>query len=134
MRYEPKDDVSKQMLLSIPNKVYMWLMQINPKEDDLHILEDGSLRFTDLHWQFSGEDQFVEIGDTRISWQGSMDNPTDLTGSEQWMENLTDSLVEFIALEFAFYDCMELFAVLVFNRERSDAEDRDIQASSTPEV
>lgn len=97
--FKPRDDFSKALLLSIPNKATAWLRNLQ-----LLKRQNGSLG--PLSWRIRNNDlkSFIQINDTRIEWLGSIGDVYYVTVNEAWVDDLAMNMDKFIALEKSIYN------------------------------
>ncbi len=102
LHFAPKDNLSKQLLKTIPKKVVAWL-------DNLGISTHGDSQFGDLRWSFDIERSHIKLisPDISISWTGPADSPNWIAGSDQRFENLTENMDFFVHVEQSIYDVLE---------------------------
>jgi|SRR5579859_408577 len=101
--FYPKDDFSKQLLLSIPSKVSKWLELLN---------QDTTGEYGELAWNYTPEggtiifanesnERFVQI------WWDYQDGVVTICGSDERFEDISSHLEFFTAVEFSIYDELE---------------------------
>ena len=101
--FYPKEQVSIQLLSSIPRKVSTWINYLGPAAIDLEF--SGN-----LIWNLNNDNPTIIImdikSDTKIQiwWTGSALSPAFICGSEEWMENINEHLDKFVGLEKLIYD------------------------------
>lgn len=148
--YYPKDDLSKQLLASIPRKVYLWLVHLSGEKirnEHGEFEATGELstkvgNFGRLSWDFAGEQQCIIIEEdetgteetVRIWWCEKAFNPTFVCGTEKWMEDISSNLDQFIQLERRIYDQIEALAVMIDERNMGDALERNLPSQKAGSV
>jgi hypothetical protein len=105
--FEPKNDLSKELLRSIPRKVNAWLE--NLKQPITGPGELGPLR-----WNFGPDSGSIIYEDVdgmesyaQIIWHGPVNNIETIYGSDERFEDLTQDLSFFTTLEKNIYDELE---------------------------
>ena len=104
----PIDPVSEELLKSIPKKVYFWLEGLG-----VDMTEPGL--YHKLNWHFTEDTSSISYGDhteeqfTTLWWEGTVDNPTNLCGSDKQLERIIDNMDFFTQLEEDIYSTLELF-------------------------
>lgn len=105
--FEPKNDLSAELLRSIPRKVNAWLE--NLKQPIMGPGEIGPLK-----WNFTSEGGSIIYDDVdgmesfaQIMWVGPLDKIEHVYGSDERFEDLTQDLAFFTALEKNIYDELE---------------------------
>jgi hypothetical protein len=96
--YKPKDELSTQLLVSIPRKVAVWLNRIGMKS--------SNGKFMDLSWKISGQQSIIKINDIEIRCNGKIDKLRNPHGTEPWFENLSANLDQFVELERIIYNVL----------------------------
>lgn len=104
----PRDPVSEELLKSIPKKVYYWLEGLGTD-----MREPGL--YHGLKWHFTEDTSSICFGDhdaeeiLTLWWEGTVDNPTNLCGSDARLEHIIDNMDFFTQLEEDIYSELELF-------------------------
>lgn len=104
--YYPHTPLSKQLLSSIPKKVFNWLTQLDIEWQG----HPGSAG--DLEWQDEFDYGHLQVNfhgkKVRISWEGSPDDISEISGSEEYFEDIDHNLDMFTALEKHIYDELQI--------------------------
>lgn len=102
--FSPKDDLSAQLLKSIPRKVAAWLDNL---DEDLSVPGD----FGQLRWNFGTENGTIIYGEgedsIQIWWTGAVVDPSEVVGSDKRFENIVDNLDFFVEVEKLIYGELE---------------------------
>jgi hypothetical protein len=95
----PRDDFSKSILKSIPNKVTSWLL-------NLGMLKKQKGSAGNLTWRIRNNDgkSFLRIGDTLVEWLGGFGDVYYVSINQSWVGDIANNMDKFIALEKSIYD------------------------------
>lgn len=115
VKYYPQDKLSKQLLSTVPKKVFTWLSHLGVSRTEPGV-------YNDLAWDFSEgtEGIFVANGDEKIylSWTGDPVNPDEVFGNCKWMEDIPHNLTSFIMFENVIYNLLTELNAMVENAIR----------------
>lgn len=105
--FKPKDDLSKQLMRSIPKKMAALFDRMNLKQNT-----DYSSEF--ISWFVSPKYGWVtftlpDAGDEifKIEWTGHYLKPRNIQGTDKRFEHLTDNLEFLVSVERAIYSKLE---------------------------
>jgi hypothetical protein len=105
--FKPKDDLSKQLMRSIPKKMAALFDRMNLKQN-----VDYSSEF--ISWFVSPKNGWVtfnlpDSGDElfKIEWTGNYLKPRNIQGSDKRFEHLADNLEFLVAVERSIYNNLE---------------------------
>lgn len=118
--FNPRDDFSKTLLLSIPNKVTAWLR-------NLGMLKKQKGSYGPLSWRIRNSDSksFIQIGDNRIEWLGAIGDVYFVNINQSWADDIAKNMDKFVALEKQIYDEIQKAEDEILEAQKIELPNRD---------